>query len=63
MIFITFENPDKTCSKIDKTTGWQKQSSEWKNPEAVVQRCSVNKGFLKTLLNSHENTCPGVSIE
>ena len=30
--------------------------------EAVVQRCSVKKVFLKFLQNSRENTCAGVSF-
>ena len=30
--------------------------------EAVVQRCSVKKVFLKILQNSHEKTCARVSL-
>ena len=31
-------------------------------PEAVARRCSAKKLFLKTLQNSQENTCVGVSF-
>ena len=31
-------------------------------PEAVTRRCSLQKLFLKTLQNSHEITCVGVSV-
>ena len=65
VIFIMFESCDKTCSKIEKTwfllVHWVANSSEnEKNPEAVVQRCFCQKGFLKILQNSQENTCTGV---
>ena len=30
--------------------------------EAVIQRCSVNKVFLKVLQNSQANTCTRVSL-
>ena len=32
------------------------------SPEAVVQRCSVKKVFLKISQNSQENTCAKVSL-
>ena len=31
--------------------------------EAVAQRCSVKKVFLKTSQNSQENTCSGVFLK
>ena len=44
-----------------------KYKSEFKhgfnNPEAVVQRCSVKKVFLKISQNSQENVCTRVSFE
>ena len=42
---------------IDKTPIGTKESAG-----AVIQRCSVNKGFWKTAENSQENTCTGVSF-
>ena len=35
---------------------------EFIHTEAVVQRCSVKKVFLKISQNSQENTCVGVSF-
>ena len=41
---------------------FQKSSSIEQNAEAVAQRCSVKKVFLKILPNSKENTYSGVSF-
>ena len=37
-------------------------SEKLENPEAVVQRCSMTKVFLKILQNSQENTCARISF-
>ena len=61
VIFIIFENSDKTCSKIEKTwfllVHWVAKNNlvNEKYPEAVVRRC-CQKGFLKILQNSQKST-------
>ena len=49
-------------SKINKLTLEKKQLKYRSITEAVVQRCSVKKVFLKILQNSKENTCARVSF-
>ena len=65
MIFITFENRDKTCSKIEKN--WfllvhrvtKNSKMNKKILEVVVRKCSVKKTFLRVFQNSKENICAG----
>ena len=63
-----FKIRDKTCLKIRKnlvsisSMGRKKTVKRMQNPEAVIQRCSIKKAFLKILQNSQENTCAGVSL-
>ena len=42
--------------------GGKKKKKEWKNPEAVIWRCSVEKECLKISQNSQKNNCAGVSF-
>ena len=41
---------------------WKEYSTKLKTTEAVAQRDSVKKVFLKTFQNSQENTYSGVSF-
>ena len=40
----------------------KKKKNEWKNSEAVIQRCSVKNKSLKISQNSLKNNCAGVSF-
>ena len=55
----------KVIAKNRQDGEYKKKSKTWSEEaiaEAVVQRCSVKKAFLKISQNSQENTCARVSF-
>ena len=47
--------------KLGKFQSCKKYCAKMSQSEAVAQRCSVNKVFLKIFQNLQENTCAGYS--